>query len=238
MLVECENPRVRRVDLPEARKKEGNEKRREILFLLEVWRYGRMVRWKGDEKKEKSPVDVRVDGLKRYELEARRSSHSLRLPGWIKLQEGRKEREGGRGERERERAHRAFRCLHRHISTTLPSGLSSRYQSLRIRLQICPPLQQISAERLFPSGWDTVSIEDESSPGTGFSIVAGHLGFFTQPSNGRMSVSGSLLYAYLYRESSCPRFSQVRRSITLKKKILLRICTNIVGCTQCEMCAT
>lgn len=66
---------------PEARKKEGNEKRREILFLLEVWRYGRMVRWKRDEKKEKSPVDVRVDGLKRYELEARRSSHSLRLPG-------------------------------------------------------------------------------------------------------------------------------------------------------------
>lgn len=88
-----ENPRVRRVDLPEARKKEGNEKRREILFLLEVWRYGRMVRWKGDEKKEKSPVDVRVDGLKRYELEARRSSHSLRLPGWIKLREGRKEGE-------------------------------------------------------------------------------------------------------------------------------------------------
>ncbi|TGZ57620.1 hypothetical protein DBV15_03981 [Temnothorax longispinosus] len=52
---------------------------------------------------------------------------------------------------------------------------------------------------------DTVSIEDESSPGTVFSIVAGHLGFFTQPSNGRMSVNGSLLYACLYRESSCPR---------------------------------
>lgn len=62
----CENSRVRRVDLLKARKKEGGEKRREILFLLEVQRCGQMVRWKGDEKKEKSPADVRVDGLKRY----------------------------------------------------------------------------------------------------------------------------------------------------------------------------
>ncbi|KYQ59086.1 hypothetical protein ALC60_01921, partial [Trachymyrmex zeteki] len=75
--------------------------------------------------------------------------------------------------------------------------------------QICPPLQQISAERLFPSGWDIVSIEDESSPGTGFSIVAGHLGFFTQSSNGRISVSGSLLYAFLYCGDSCSRFLPV-----------------------------
>ncbi|EGI67826.1 hypothetical protein G5I_03552 [Acromyrmex echinatior] len=72
--------------------------------------------------------------------------------------------------------------------------------------KICPPLQQISAERLFPSGWDIVSIEDESSPGTGFSIVAGHLGFFTQSSNCRISVSGSLLYAFLYCEGSRSRF--------------------------------
>lgn len=57
---------MRRVDLPKAGKKEGDEKRREILFLLEARRYGRMVRRKGDEKKEKSPADVRVDGLKRY----------------------------------------------------------------------------------------------------------------------------------------------------------------------------
>ncbi|RLU19296.1 hypothetical protein DMN91_007853 [Ooceraea biroi] len=43
--------------------------------------------------------------------------------------------------------------------------------------------KQISVERLSPSGRDIVSIEDESSPETGFSIVAGHLGFFTQPSD-------------------------------------------------------
>lgn len=77
---------------------------------------------------------------------------------------------------ERVRAGTTFR----HISTTLPSGLSPRYQSFWIHLQICPLLQQISAERLSPSGRDIVSIEDESSPGTGFSIVAGRLGLFTQ----------------------------------------------------------
>ncbi|KYN07769.1 hypothetical protein ALC62_01280, partial [Cyphomyrmex costatus] len=83
--------------------------------------------------------------------------------------------------------------------------------------QICPPLQQISAERLFPSGWDIVSIEDESSPGTGFSIVAGHLEFFTQPSNDRISVSGSLLYTFLYCGDSCSRFSQIYTSASNKE---------------------
>lgn len=163
-------------------------------------------------------------GLKRYA----RSSQKLPFIAPSRLNKA------PRGKERRERKHTAFRCLHHHIFTTLPSGLSSRYQSFRIHLQICPPLQQISAERLFPSGWDTVSIEDKSSSGTGFSIVAGHLGFFTQPSNGRMSVSGSLLYACLRRKTNCPRFLQMRQHY-LKNFSL----TNMnVGCViKCRMCA-
>lgn len=38
-----------------SKEKEGDEKRREILFLLKARRCGRMARRKGGEKKEKSP---------------------------------------------------------------------------------------------------------------------------------------------------------------------------------------
>lgn len=89
--------------------------------------------WKRDSqrsRKRKRVLPMFVDDLKRYYArEARRSSHSLRLPSWIKFREK---------EREREREGTTFR---RHISTTLPSGLFSRYQSLRIR----PPVDLSSS---------------------------------------------------------------------------------------------